>query len=94
MTGDFFLWILAGATVAAGIALLIAFPRRTHVAPRAPKLSGGPAADVPSQPNDFAGRDEPDEDSKLAKICPTCGSRYRHEFRTCKHDNSELAAIN
>ncbi len=94
MAGDFFLWILAGATVAAGIALLVAFLRRAHGAPEAPKLSRGLAAVVPSQANDFAGGGEADENSEAAKICPTCGSRYGHEFRTCKHDNSELAAIN
>ena len=35
-----------------------------------------------------------EHDDELAKICPACGSRYGHQFRTCARDNSELAALN
>ncbi len=94
MAGDFFLWVLAGATVAAGIALLVVLFRRPQPLMAKPKRSGSHAEQARSQPDDLMGDDEPDDGHELAKICPTCGLRYRHEFRTCQRDNSELAAIN
>ena len=34
------------------------------------------------------------DDSTASKICPACGSRYGHQYRTCSRDDSELAALN
>jgi hypothetical protein len=94
MAGDFFLWILAGATLAMGLVLLVAFRRRSRALPAVSKPSRGLTRRLGAVPSEPAEEDEANEDLDLAKICPTCGSRYKHEFRTCKHDNSELAAIN
>jgi len=108
MAGDFFLWALAGATVAAAIALLVLLFRRTRPGPFASerRLDAGPrgrssgpdraweAADPDDEPDADWGDPRGDGDPDLAKICPACGQRYGLECRTCDRDNSELAAIN
>jgi hypothetical protein len=95
-----FIWILGALTMATGITLvaMLVRRRRDRLRARARRRRPIDAYAIPvalPAPSAAAAIETPSEhDDELAKICPACGSRYGHQFRTCARDNSELAALN
>jgi hypothetical protein len=91
-----FVWLLGALTALTGAVLAYMVVRRRRAMrparARARRLIDDYARPAPPMP--AAGADAGDADEELAKICPACGSRYGHQFRTCARDDNELATLN
>jgi hypothetical protein len=77
--------------------------RRYRARRRAAEIAGRRLIDayaIPMAPGGVRTDDEPldpprgSNPNQWIKICPACGCRYAHNYRTCARDDSELAALN
>lgn len=89
-----FLYVLAGLTVLAGVALAVMLAKRRRPGRAKVEETRRVRLEEYALPAEFEDDEESEDDLVEAKICPRCGARYRYRHRFCEHDDAELAALN